>query len=54
MRSSTVEECLTAQAHFIETLDRLPIADLGRFKAMIEQDLGCAVFHSPVSTTGKG
>jgi hypothetical protein len=41
---STVEECLNAHAEFIETLGRLPIGQLDRFKALIEQDLGRAVF----------
>jgi hypothetical protein len=39
-----VQECLSAHAEFIETLGRLPISHLDRFKALVEQDLGRDVF----------
>jgi hypothetical protein len=44
IRPSTVDECLNAHAEFVETLGRLPISQLDRFKALVEQDLGRAVF----------
>jgi hypothetical protein len=44
IRPSTVEECFSAHAEFIETLGRLPIGQLDRFKALIERNLGSAVF----------